>query len=416
MDSLINAAGHALAQGDVLGALNHVALRDDPPALALRAIAIARLGDLDRAKVLLRRAAKGFGVREGVARARCVLAEAEIALACRDLRHPRQALQAAAATLAQHGDHANAGYARLLAARGLLLIGRLDEAAAALGEVDPQVLTPAAQATYDLARGGIAIRRLQIVAARSALQRAARAARQAGVPALEAEADAVRQGLEAPVVRIAGGGASRVGRLEEVEALLATSVLVVDACRRVVHGGGVQVVLTTRPVLFALAKALGEAWPEDATRDQLAARAFRTKRLDDTQRARLRVEIGRLRSALRGVAEIQATAAGFALRPRDHRDVAVLAPLQDGGNAAVAALLSDGEAWSSSALALALGESQRTIQRALEALSARGQARAVGGGRTRRWMRAETSGYSTTLLLPTFLAKPLGRGNEEDLG
>ena len=140
MDSLITAAARALAMGDPLGALNRVALRDDAPALALRGIALAQLGDLDRAKALVRRAARAFGPKEAVARARCVVAEAEIALASRDLAWPTKALAAACATLEAHGDRANAAHARYLEARRLLLIGRLDDAEHKLAELDPRLL------------------------------------------------------------------------------------------------------------------------------------------------------------------------------------------------------------------------------------------------------------------------------------
>ncbi|HEU5194094.1 MAG TPA: helix-turn-helix domain-containing protein, partial [Methylomirabilota bacterium] len=88
MDTLIAAAAHALAAGDPLGALKRIALRDDAPALALRGIAMAQLGDFVRAKRLLRRAARTFPPSEAVARARCVVAEAEIALVSRDLGWP----------------------------------------------------------------------------------------------------------------------------------------------------------------------------------------------------------------------------------------------------------------------------------------------------------------------------------------
>ena len=137
MDSLITAAARALAAGDPLGALNRVALRDDAPALALRGIAMAQLGDLVRAKALVRSAARAFGAKEAVARARCVVAEAEIALVSRDLAWPAKALDAARATLEKHGDRMNAAHARHLEVRRLLLIGRLDEAERRLAELDP---------------------------------------------------------------------------------------------------------------------------------------------------------------------------------------------------------------------------------------------------------------------------------------
>jgi tetratricopeptide (TPR) repeat protein len=161
MDSLITAAARALATGNPLGALNRVALRDDPPALALRGIAMAQLGDLARARPLLRRAARAFGAREPVARARCVVAEAEIALVSRDLGWPAKALDGARATLEEHGDRANAAYARALEVRRLLLIGRLDEAERALARLDFSALAPMSLAVHELVAAGIAMRRLR---------------------------------------------------------------------------------------------------------------------------------------------------------------------------------------------------------------------------------------------------------------
>src|SRR5512141_3406454 len=150
MDSLITAAARALATGDPLGALRRVALRDDAPALALRGIAMAQLGDLVRAKTLLRSAARAFGPREAVARARCVVAESEIALASRDLGWPAKALDTARATLEAHGDLVNAAHARQLEVRRLLLLGRLDEAELALGGLDPATMPPASHAVHEL--------------------------------------------------------------------------------------------------------------------------------------------------------------------------------------------------------------------------------------------------------------------------
>src|SRR5262245_4710781 len=186
MDSLITAAARALSTGDPLNALNYIALRDDPPALALRGIAMAQIGDLARAKALLRRAARAFRPREAVARARCAVAEAEVALASRDLSWPANVLRAARATLEEHGDRANAAHARYLEVRRLLLIGRLDEAERALAELDPAPLPPASRAAHELVVAGIAMRRLRAKAARAALSRAERAARQARIPALVA--------------------------------------------------------------------------------------------------------------------------------------------------------------------------------------------------------------------------------------
>ena len=238
MDSLITAAARALAAGDALGALKRVALRDDPPALALRGIAMAQLGDLARAKTLLKSAARAFGPREAVARARCVVAEAEIALVSRDLGWPAKTLDAARSTLEAHGDRINAAHARTLEVRRLLLIGRLDEAEQALAGFDPAPLPPVLQAAHELAVAGIAMRRLRTKAARAALARAGRAARDANRPALTKEVESAFRMLEAPVARLIARGGERPLLLEDVEALLASKALVVDACRHVVRDAG----------------------------------------------------------------------------------------------------------------------------------------------------------------------------------
>ena len=400
MDPLITAAARALAAGDPLGALNRVALRDDAPALALRGIAMAQLGDLVRAKALLRSAARAFGPKAAVARARCIVAEAEIALVSRDLSWPAQALDAARATLEQHGDRVNAAHARLLEVRRLLLIGRLDEAERTLSELDPALFPPASRTAHELAVAGIAMRRLQTKAARAAVARAERAARQAGIPALTAEVEAASRALNTPAARLIAGGEERPLLLDEVEALQASKTLIVDACRHVVRDPRMMVSLARRPVLFALARALGEAWPADVPRNMLVARAFGGKLCDESHRARLRVEVGRLRTALRALAGVSATKRGFALAPRCAGAVVVLARPIEEQHAAVLALLADGESWSSSALALALGASQRTAQRAIESLAAAGKVQSYGRGRARRWITPSVPGFTTTLLLP----------------
>src|SRR5438876_180976 len=291
MDSLITAAARALAAGDPLGALKRVALRDDAPALALRGIAMAQLGDLARAKALLRSAARGFGPKEAVARARCIVAEAEIALASRDLTWPAKTLDAARATLEAHGDQVNAAHARYLEVRRLLLIGRLDEAERRLAELDSAPFPPASRTAHELVVAGIAMRRLRTKAARAALARAESAARHAGIPALTAEVESAFLVLNTPAARLIARGEER-------------------------------------------------------------------------------------------------------LLPVDEEHAAVLA------------LLADGEWWSSSALALALGTSQRTVQRALDSLAAAGKVQSFGRGRARRWTTPPVPGFTTTLLLPAPL--PIG--------
>jgi DNA-binding winged helix-turn-helix (wHTH) protein len=403
MDSLITAAARALATGDPLGALNRVALRDDPPALALRGIAMAQLGDLVRAKTLLQKAARAFGPKEAVARARCVVAEAEIALVSRDLTWPAKTLDAARATLEKHGDWVNAAHARHLEVRRLLLIGCLDQAERTLAELDPTPFPPAWRAAHELVVAGIAMRRLRTKTAREALALAERAARDARIPALAAEVESASRVLSTPAARLIARGEERSLLLEEVEALLASKALVVDACRYVVRIAGTAISLARRPVLFTLARALAEAWPEDVSRGALLRRTFRAKHVDESHRARLRVEIGRLRKALRTLADVTATKDGFALVPRRAREVVVLARPVEEEHAAVLAFLADGESWSSSALALALGASQRTVQRALDELAEAGKVQSFGQARARRWMTPPVAGFTTTLLLPAAL-------------
>jgi len=403
LDSLINAAGRSLAAGDPLGALKLISLRADAPALALRGIAMAQLGDFARAKLLLRDAARAFGAKESVARARCVVAEAEVALASRDLAFPAKTLDAARATLASHGDSVNAAHARYLEVRRLLLIGRLDEAEQRLSK-NPSALPASLRTTHELVLAGIAIRRVRAKDAHAALMRAERAAREAGIPALWAEVDMALRVLNTTAARRIANGVDKPVKLEDEEALLASKALVVDACRLTVRQAKVVIPLAKRPVLFTLARALAEAWPRDVPRDALIARAFRQRRADESHRARLRVEIGRLRRVLVPLADITATQRGFALGVRRSREVVVLALPMEAEYATVLALLSDGESWSSSGLSLALGTSQRTVQRALDELAAAGKVRTFGRGRARRWITPPLPGFTTALLLPTTLA------------
>ncbi|HYK25862.1 MAG TPA: hypothetical protein VEV18_06365, partial [Steroidobacteraceae bacterium] len=269
---------------------------------------------------------------------------------------------------------------------------------------------------HELMLAGIAMRRLRAKPARAALARAARAAQRAGIQGLSAEVESALRALDAPAASLVARGEVRVLRLEDVEALLASKSLIVDACRYVVRDERMHVSLVKRPVLFTLVRALGEAWPGDIARDTLVARAFRLRLADESHRARLRVELARLRRLLRGVADVTATPRGFALVPQRAPDVVVMArpiealplgarrlgarPVED-KHASVLALLGDGESWSSSALALALGASPRTVQRALDALSAAGKVESLGRGRTRRWITPPMPALTTALLLPS---------------
>lgn len=403
MDSLIAAAARSLNVGDPLGALKHVSLRSDPAALALRGIAMAQLGEHARARELLRRAARRFGAHEVVARARCVVAEAEVGLALRDLGGSSRTLLAAATALEARGDIVNALHARLIAVRRMLLLGRLDEAAITLAELEGQALPPPLFAMAELAAAEIGLRSLRTAEAAAALTRAHHAAKRAGIAALIAEVAEVRAAFDRPAALRLDGNGGQLLRLDEVAALLDTDALVIDACRRGLRIGTTWRSLARRPVLFALARALGEAWPQDVSRESLIARAFNMRDPDETHRARLRVEIGRLRRLLAPMARIDATADGFMLVPLEQREVVVLAPPIDSEQASLLALLADGEAWSTSALALALGASQRTVQRALVELETAGQVRAIGRARAQRWLSPPLAGFTTILLLPAAL-------------
>ena len=242
MDSLIAAAARALAAGDALGALKRVALRDDPPALACAASRWRSSASIPRARELLRRAARGFGAHEELARARCVVAEAEVALAMRDLGGSPRALAAAAATLEARADRANALQARLIAARRLLLLGRLDEAAAALAQLDARGLPPSLAAVAELAAAELALRSLRTAPAQAALARAHEAADRARVPALLAEVAEARAALDRPAARRLGAG-RRAGRCASTRSQRCWpparwwSTPAAAACAPATHGG-----------------------------------------------------------------------------------------------------------------------------------------------------------------------------------
>jgi DNA-binding transcriptional ArsR family regulator len=406
MDSLVASAARLLATGDPLGALKRIALRDDAPALALRGIAMAQLGDYERSRQLLRRAARGFGSRERLSQARCHVAEAEVALAARDLAWPAHVLEAAAQALDAHGDHANALHARLVAARRHLLVGQITEAEETLATIDGTAspVPPPLATRVELTRAELALRHIRVADAAAALDRASAAARAAGIPALVAEVDRTRRALAAPAARLVQAGVVRVLRLDEVETLFASSNLIVDGCRRVVRGPRHSASLAGRPVLFDLIRALAEAWPADVPRDQLVAQTFGARVADESHRARLRVEVGRLRAVLRSIATIESTSRGFVLSPLHAAAVVVLAPPVEGPAGSILALLEDGESWSTSALAHALGSSQRTVQRTLRELEEAAGVRSVGHGRSRRWLAPALAGFATTLLLPVSLS------------
>lgn len=402
MDSLITAAARALSIGDPLGALKRVALRDDAPALALRGIAIAQLGDFERAKALLRRAASAFGSSDPVARARCIVAEAEVALAARELSWSETQLHSARELLESRGDTVNSAHARYIEIRRELLVGRIDAAEKQLREIDPR-LSPALETTHHLLLAGIALRRINTRLARFALDQAMRAAQRSGITALITEVESAAEQLTLPAARLVVSGREQPLLLEDVEKVLGSTAFIVDACRNAVLHENNVISLATRPVLFTLVRVLAEAWPEGASRDELVTRAFRAKDAGESHRARLRVEIGRLRRLLRPIAAIGATTAGFLLVPHRACELAVMARPIEERHGDLLALLADGEPWASSALAIALGSSQRSVQRALDKLADRGKVQAFGRGRNRRWAASIKPGFTTILLLPASL-------------
>ncbi|MEO8629592.1 MAG: helix-turn-helix domain-containing protein, partial [Betaproteobacteria bacterium] len=340
MDSLITAAARALKAGDPLGALKRIALRDDAPALALRGIAMAQLGELAKAKALLRRAARSFGPRERVERARCATAEAEVALASRDLGWPTRALEEARRTFAALGEHDNGLHAALLQIRRLLLLGRVREAGDALDKLDLRAAPAMLSARGELVAFEIALRHGHAAPAQAALVRARAAADRSCIRALCAEVERAERTFALPVARLIASGEERPLVLAEVETLLASQHLIVDACRRAARFEQREVRLGRRPVLFALLRLLAEAWPNEATREILCERAFGARRINESHRARLRVELGRLRLELRSLADVRATPGGFALLPRSG-EVLVLAPPIESPDASVLALLAD---------------------------------------------------------------------------
>jgi DNA-binding transcriptional ArsR family regulator len=403
MSSPNHAAAVLLAAGDPLGALSLVGRGDSPEALALCGCAFAQLGDLERAKRLLTRAGRGFGSSEPLARARCVAAIAEVSLAARDLSLSLAGLRHSVSVFAAHGDLVNALHARLVLARILMMCGRRVDAEQVLAGLSVRRAPAQLVASFELIGAELALRRVEVSVARAGLVRGLKAARRAGVAALERELARMQEGLLTPAARLvvcgagAGHGADaaptgvpeppRVLTLLEVERVLARAVWLADVCRRELRCGARRVSFARKPVLFQLLCCLAEAWPGGATREQLIARGFGVRRGNESHRSRLRVELGRLRHQLGSMGAVEADGQGYRLvaAVSGSAGVALLLPPVDGEHAALLALLGDGGSWSSSALALALGMSQRTLQRALLSLEQGGRVCGRGQGRARRW-------------------------------
>lgn len=400
MDSLLNLASRALAAGDPLAALDRVALRDDPAALVLRGIAMAQLGELARASTLLQRAAKTFGVTEPLAAARCEVALAEVALARRQLEDSTEALDAAIDVLEAAGDTANAAHGRLVRIRRRLVRGEVKAAASDLSAVDLGAGPPRHVAMANLIAAEVCVRSLDARAGAKCLIQADAAAERAGVAALAAEVAAAQARLDAPAARRCRGDAEVSVTLFEVQTLSSTPVVLVDGCRRCVTVEGDVRSLAGRPVLFSLLARLGRAWPAAVAREELIHAVFGPAKIDDSWRARLRVEVGRLRKQLLGIASLHATSGGYQLETTPPRELVALVPPVDGPHAALVALLGDGATWSASALAVALGVSPRTMQRALAQLRDEGEVESLGKGRAQRWVLRSAVAFTTALLLP----------------
>lgn len=399
MDRALEVAAHALSVFDPLAALTRVALRGDPDALALRGIAMAQLGDYATSRKLLARATLAFGSSDLRKRARCLAAEGEVALACRDLRAAGALFDAAIDALDAHGDVENALFVRLQQVRRLVLVGNVAEASAMRRALDVEAAPPKLRALADLVGADIAMRSVEPAEARASIARARHAAREASIPSLSDEIERAARELDAPVARAISEGTERLVCLDEVDAILRSNALVVDACRRAIRLGERSVSLISRPVLLALAVELARASPNVATREALAHGAFGARRVSDSIRARLRVEIGRLRRAVETFAVVEARGPGYVLRALDNAPVVALVPPASGEASAVLALLRGGESWSTSALATAMGQSQRTVQRALTTLRDEGRIEGIGAGRSQRWVAKPPEGFATTLLL-----------------
>jgi hypothetical protein len=390
------AAGRALSRGDALRALGLVGRTDDALGLTLRGIAYAQLGDLDLARKSLERGARL--TRAPLARARIQAALAEIAMSDGEPASAARAARASADELARLGDSRNAAMQRLVLARAEVLRGRLVEARHVVGGVlDDGSLAPDVRPVAWLAKAEIAVRGALAGEARLALKEARRAMAAAPNELLARTLVALEAELSQPVARLERAGVVRAADLFAIEAASSGEVLLVDACRRVVIGGRAQVPLGKRPVVFALLLCLARAWPDGVGRDDLAARAFDTKRVNASHRSRLRVEVGRLRKLLSGLAEPVSTDEGYALAST--REVMTLLPPSDDDDARIAILLGDGASWSAQGLADHAGVSKRTAQRALAALVDAGAATRTGKGKDVRYARPGPRIASRMLLL-----------------
>lgn len=402
-------AARALASGDGIGALSLVGRASGPVALALRGIAYAQLGDLELARDALERALATTDEPRLAARARAALVE--IAFAEGDPAQAARAARTSADELARLGDDRNAAMQRLVAARAEVLLGRLGEARRVVGDVLASRLPPDVRAIASLAEAEIATRALAATDATAALARARTALEGAPNPLLSRELAAREAELSSSVARIEQAGAARDADLFAIEEAGRGDLFLVDACRRIAIAGRARVPLAKRPVLFMLLVDLARAAPASVSRDALAAHAFEARKINESHRGRLRVEIGRLRKVLEGLgAEPVATPDGYSLHSR--RPVALLVPRDEDDASRVAILLGDGASWSAQQIAESAGISKRTAQRALSELVDSGRALRTGGGRNVRYTRPGAPIASRMLLLG--LAPDVASNESED--
>ena len=395
MEAPLTAAARALFLGDALSALKWLAGRTDAPARAMRGAALSQLGEFSRAKAQLRAALRALGPADGLLRARCLAAEAEIALALGDLRWSAEPVARAVAELQAAGDARNAAYLQLVAARAALRLGRPADAERLLRHAK---LAPAPlERTFaELVRVELAAKRGDPDLLTQALASARAAAERAAIPTLVAEVARIRDHYEGPSAVITSRGKARTASFCEVCTLARSASVVVDGGGRELRSAGGCLPFARRPVLFEVLRVLAEGWPEAVPRDALIARAFGARRPNESHRIRLRVEVGRLRKAMRPWLGVVAEGPGYALSAKG--EVVLVMPLEESPASRLLSLMHGGEAWSASSLAQALGVSERTVQRSLGELSSAGKVGPTGNGRGRRWVRLFE--IPTDLLLP----------------
>jgi hypothetical protein len=392
------AAAVALTAGDPITALKLAGTGEDPHALAIRGVAMAQLGELDKARRLLESAAALFD-RDGerLFRARALVALAEVIAAERDLDSAQAALAEALARLESVGDHRNAAWARLVIARLYILQGDLARAREVMSAIDLRAASPSARVVVHLARAEASMRELKATEAASAVARARSSAERSKNPVLIAEVERVEASLSEPIARAFDEHEPLT--LSAVERALAKRV-VVDGLGRRLRFRDQVVDLRRRPVLYALLAELARALPEGASGERLIRTAFAARAPNESHRARLRVEIGRLRRAIQGHVEVSAVAGAWRIRARSGERIQLIEPLGDPRFAPIEALLSDGAAWSAKSLARALGQGERTVQRSLLDLAQRGAVEPIGSARARRYaLRSRGDRIASQMLL-----------------